>query len=198
MGNSPLSSLSSSLWHRALANDGEAWTNIVKVFGPLLEQWLTRLNVPADDIEDVRQETFQALFRSLRHFDRDRAGATFRGWLWTVTKNQSLDFHRRRAMGVKAAGGSTANELLQAYPAEVDDSSGPPPEAEENGVLRRALDLIRAEFNENTWCAFFLTAVEEKSAGDVARTLNMSVGHVYVAKSRVLKRLREELGEWFD
>src|SRR5205823_14096001 len=102
----------------------------------------------------------------------------------------------REAHGV---GGSSARERLAQLP-------GPPPveddrvgdDAGERGLLARVLDLIRGEFEERTWAAFWRTVVDGRASKDVAAELAMSPGAVRVAKSRVLHRLREELGDLME
>ena len=102
-----------------------------------------------------------------------------------------------RALGREplGAGGTEAqlrfSRLPEAPLAEEDSSE----ESSDRGLFGRALELVRGEFEERTWRAFWLTAVEDRVPGDVATELGMSPGAIRVAKSRVLRRLREELGE---
>ena len=100
-------------------------------------------------------------------------------------------------MSAGGAGGTDAQirlaQLPAARPPEEDDSSE---ERADRGVVGRALELIRGEFEERTWRAFWLTAIEDRAPKEVAIELGMSPGAVRVAKSRVLRRLRDELGEW--
>ena len=133
---------------------------------------------------------------NLGRFRKERAGDTFRGWLRTITYSKVQDYFRRRAREPGGVGGSAALTWLAEVPAS------PPPDDEavaeeraERRLLHRALKAIAAEFEERTWRAFWRTAVEGRPPRDVAAELAMSTGAVRVAKSRVLQRLREELGE---
>ncbi len=93
-------------------------------------------------------------------------------------------------------GGSSAHERIAQVPQSPErDDQSPREEAGESALFARALALIRAEFAERTWAAFWGTAVDGREAKDVAAELGMSHGAVRVAKSRVLHRLREELGD---
>src|SRR5262249_45205427 len=152
-----------------------------------------RGGLQAADAADVGQEVFRAVARKVGEFRHDRRGDTFRGWLRAITRNKILDRYRRPVPGCPAAGGSEAQRLLQELPTRVWEDAGPVAEAEETRLLfRQAVELIRGEFEEGTWRAFWQAAVEERSPADVAADLGVSVNAVYLAKSRVLRRLREE------
>jgi RNA polymerase sigma-70 factor, ECF subfamily len=125
-----------------------------------------------------------------------RSSDSFRGWLRTITRNKVLDHLRRQRREPPGEGGSDAQSRLAQVafpgpPAEDSDADG----RAERGLVRRGLDLIRNEFAERTWQAFWRTAVEGRPACEVAGELSMSPGAVRVAKCRVLHRLREELGD---
>jgi RNA polymerase sigma-70 factor (ECF subfamily) len=193
------SSIASSLLLRLKVQDPEAWKRLVRWYGPVIYSWCRRQGLHADDAEDVGQEVFQAVSRNIGNFRRERPGETFRGWLWTITVNKVRDHRRRRGGQPEAAGGSTAQQQLLQVPEEASEVSAASAPAGEASVLSHAaLDLIRAEFEVRTWQAFWRVTVEEQAAGVVAADLGMSLGAVYVAKSRVLRRLREELGDLLD
>ena len=148
------------------------------------------------DAADVGQEVFRAVSTGIDGFRRDRPGDSFRGWLWGITRNKLRDHWHRQAAKPTAAGGILVRQRLDQLAAEsLSDSSykGAPNETE--GVLRRALELVRDQFEANTWQAFWSVAVDGRQAAEVAAEFGMGVGSVYVAKSRVLRRLREELSD---
>lgn len=129
-------------------------------------------------------------------FNPSPPGATFRGWLWTITRNQLRDHWRRRRRQPQASGGTTAQERLAALPADAPLDSGSGSSSTGPGSLyRRAVDLLRDEFEERTWRAFWCVAVDGRLPADVAEELGVSLNAVYLAKSRVLRRLREEFGD---
>jgi RNA polymerase sigma-70 factor (ECF subfamily) len=116
--------------------------------------------------------------------------------LWGITHNKVRDFWRRQASQPAAAGGSEAQERLAQLAAEEEASSaGPQPSAQTLGLFRRAVQLLRSEFEERSWRAFWRVVVEGQRPADVAAELGMTVNAVYVAKSRILHRLRQELGD---
>src|SRR5262249_60322784 len=118
------------------------------------------------------------------------------GWLRPIRRNKVYDHFRRRGREPEGVGGTEAQGRLAEVPAlptaDEDSAAG---QGAERGLFRRALELIQQEFAERTWQAFWRTAVEGRPAAEVAAELSMSPGAVRVAKSRVLQRLREELGD---
>ena len=197
VGRKPPSSTGTSLGllERARAADAAAWGRLVALYAPLVFHWCRRWGLHEEDAADVFQEVFQSVAAHLGGFRKERAGDTFRGWLRTITRSKVHDHFRRRAREPEGVGGSAAQAWLAQVPA------APPPGDEaaearaERGLFRRALESIAPEFEERTWQAFWRTAVEGRAAKDVAAELAMTPGAVRVAKSRVLQRLREELGD---
>ena len=141
---------------------------------------------------DVSQEVFQAVINQIGRFRRERAGYSFRGWLYGITRNKVRDVWRKQADFPAGIGGSTAQRWFQEMPDQYDPASKDAPE-EFRDVLRRAMDLVQVEFTERSWKAFWQVTIEGRKATDVAADLEITPGAVYIAKSRVLKRLREEL-----
>jgi RNA polymerase sigma-70 factor (ECF subfamily) len=190
-------STSRSLLERARSDDPAAWGRLVELYAPLVLHWCRRWGLPEQDSADVFQEVFRAVAGHLRGFHKDRPGDTFRGWLRTITRNKVTDHFRRSGVEPHAVGGSEAQARLAALPAPEDASEedAAAEERAEQGLLHRALELIRGEFEERTWRAFWRTAVDGLAPRDVAAELSMSPGAVRVAKCRVLHRLRRELGD---
>lgn len=189
-------STSSGLIARVKARDPAAWTRLVELYGPLVYRWSRAAGVPTSDAPDVVQEVFRSLSAHVGEFRRQHEGDTFRGWLWTITRNQSRDYFRRRAHRPDAPGGSAAHERLLELPQpeSLDADEALAGEAR-HYLLHRALELIRAEFEQPTWQAFWRTTVDGASAVEVAAELGLSAGAVRQAKYRVLRRLRQELEE---
>jgi RNA polymerase sigma-70 factor (ECF subfamily) len=195
----PSTSTSRSLLQRVRADDPAAWERLVGLYAPLVYHWCRQYGVQEHDAADVFQEVFQSVAAHIGTFRREKPGDTFRGWVRTITHNKVLDHFRRRGREPQATGGSDAKQRLSQAPAESDASDDYSRDgALERGLFHRALEFIRGDFEERTWRAFWRTAVDGESAQDVATELGMSSGAVRVAKSRVLQRLREELGDLMD
>jgi RNA polymerase sigma-70 factor (ECF subfamily) len=181
------------------ADDASAWDRLVSLYAPLVFYWCRQWDLREEDRADVFQEVFLAVATHIAEFRKERSGDTFRGWLRTITRNKVLDLFRRRGREPQAAGGSEAHERLAHLPAP--SSSGDDSVREdraEQALFYRGLDMIRKEFEDRTWQAFWRTTVEGRSPKDVAADLSMSAGAVRVAKCRVLHRLREELGDLME
>jgi RNA polymerase sigma-70 factor (ECF subfamily) len=194
-GSHPSTGTSRSLLDRVKADDPAAWDRLVALYAPLVLGWCREANLREQDAADVFQEVFQAVVTHIAGFRKERSGDSFRGWLRTITRNKVYDHFRRRGRQPEGVGGTEAQGRLAevpAAPAADERSLGP---GAEQGLFRRALELIQQEFAPRTWQAFWRTAVEGRSAAEAAAELAMSPGAVRVAKSRVLQRLREELGD---
>jgi len=181
-----------TLLDRIRARDEEAWRRLLHLYAPLVTSWCRYRGIADQDADDIRQEVFQAVATGLDEFHRDKPGDTFRGWLRGITRFKILDHFRRRATGPEAQGGTDAQRQLQAV-AQQDL----PEDTEEDlsGLYRRALELVRGEFEQRTWEAFWRSAIDGQSPGHIAAALGVTAAAVRKAKSRVLYRLRQEVGE---
>ena len=188
------SSISSTLLERLKARRPEAWQRLVDLYGPVVYRWCRWSGVLAGDVPDVVQEVFTAVAAHIADFRRQRPGDSFTGWLRTITRNKVADHFRARQGHPPAQGGTDAQAAMLGIghlPASGVDN---PPEADAV-ILPQALQLVRAEFENRTWEAFWRAVIEGQLPADIAEDLGMSVQAVYKAKSRVLRRLRGELGE---
>lgn len=190
-------STSRSLLDHARHADAAAWERLVQLYSPLVASWCRRWGVAEQELPDLLQEIFAAVAKNLGRFRNERETDTFRGWLLTIARNKVRDQYRRNSDALTGAGGTDAFRRLQQIRDPHTDEAlpDPPDDAEFNRVLMSALSSIRGEMHERTWQAFWGVVVEGRQTADVAADLNMSPGAVRVAKSRVLLRLRRELGD---
>jgi RNA polymerase sigma-70 factor (ECF subfamily) len=190
------SATSRGLLQRVQVDDPAAWRRLVDLYAPLVYRWCRRSDLPEQDAADVFQDVFQAVASHIAGFRKEKDGDTFRGWLRTITRNKIRDHFRKSGREPAGEGGTEAQLRIAALPADSSSETGDPgDEAANRGLVGRALSLIQCEFEPRTWQAFWLTAVEGRAPAEVAGELDMTAGAVRVAKSRVLHRLREELGE---
>ncbi len=196
-----ISRTSTSLLRRVRAGEQTAWTNLADLYGPLVFHWCRVCGLPAQDSADVMQEVFASVHDAISRFQHDPARGSFRGWLWTITRNQVRYHQRRSAKGQQATGGTEAFQAMANVPAERDsrwdneNGSDPATPLELARFVHRGLELVRAEFGDKIWAAFWRSAVEQQATADIADDLGMSQCAVRQAKSRVLRRLRDELGD---
>ncbi|WP_422927115.1 RNA polymerase sigma factor [Singulisphaera sp. PoT] len=184
-----------TLLERVRANEADAWTRLIDLYTPMLRYWCARAGLQSSDADDVIQEVCRSAMAGLPDFQRDRPGDTFRGWLRVITRNALALHFRRKGRHPSAPGGTEAflrlEELADPRPDLPDEDS----QAQIQGLYRRALELVRGEFEDRTWQMFWLTVVEDKVPNDVAAQFGVSAVAVRKAKSRVLLRLRQEVGD---
>ena len=188
------SSISSSLLRHVKDQDPLAWRRLTDIFCPQVFGWAQGAGLQSCDAADVMQETFRAVATNIASFDATVPDATFRGWLWTIARSKIRDHFRRQARQPEAAGGSQAYERLEQLAQPPDDSLSGGSIAPLSFATGPTLELVRAEVEDRTWQAFWRTVVGGERPADVAAALGLKIGAVYTAKSRVLRRLREELG----
>ena len=186
-------STDSSLLQRVQSQDPQAWRTFVDLYGPLIYAWGRRQGLSREDAGDMTQETFGAVARSIGQFSA--VGGSLRGWLWTVAHNKIRD-HFRRGVNDRAAGGTDMQVRLQELPGEPPQEPTDSADLHElRNLLGRGLEQVQTEFEPRTWQAFVLTVLEAEDTTAVATKLGMTANHVRQAKSRVLRRLRDQLGE---
>lgn len=189
------SSVSSSLLVRLRARDEAAWERLVELYGPLVYRWCRRAGLQESDAADVGQEVFRGVATGMDRFRRDRPGDSFRRWLWTITRTKLMDYWRRQASEPAAKGGSDARLRMEQVAEGMSEeySEMDTVEQDQDEVLHGTLRIVQTDFARHTWQAFWKVTVEGRRPVDVAKELGMSRSAVYTAKSRVLRRVREEL-----
>lgn len=206
----PATSTSRSLLDQLRDDQPDAWRRLTSLYAPLVYHWCRRMGLPEQEMPDVFQQVFQAVASHIQSFERDRPGDTFRGWLRTITRNKVRDHFRRGGRQPQAVGGTD----VQVYFSQLADphggdeggvardestdssSSSDASDAEElHPLLQGALRLVKERVQPQTWQAFWKVVVDGKTPEEAGNELSMSAGAVRVAKSRVLSRLRAELGE---
>ncbi len=173
----------------------EAWHRLVKLYGPLIYHWARRQGISEHDSADVLQDVFASLSRSIHRFERRRTGS-FRSWLWTITRNQTASWFRNRANAAPAAGGTQAwQQLAQVAESLSDNPDDFTEQSELTALHQRGLEIVRCEFEERTWEIFWKVTVDKTPTAEVAVEFETTTNYVRQAKSRVLRRLRQVLGE---
>jgi RNA polymerase sigma-70 factor (ECF subfamily) len=196
-----VSAITSGLLRRAKLRESTAWETLVHAYSPLVYVWCRRRLPQPADAENVGQEVFCAVAEAVTGFEGDANG--FRAWLSRITHNKIVDFWRGRQKEPAAMGGSDARRTFQQIPA-VDAPHGDnlptkddlSTEDENRLVFRRLTESIRQEFETTTWKAFCEVFVKGRSPSDVAADLQISRNAVYLAKSRVLRRLRQQVADF--
>jgi RNA polymerase sigma-70 factor (ECF subfamily) len=173
--------------------DGQAWSEFVDLYAPLVYGFARKSCLQDADAADLTQEVLGAVAGAARRLEYDPQRGSFRGWLFTVVRNKLANFVAARKNRDQAAGGSDARFRLEELPDHDDRQQAQWDYEYEQRLFARAAEQVRGGFQPATWQAFWQTAVEARNPKDVAQEMGMSVGAVYIARSRVLARLRQEI-----
>jgi RNA polymerase sigma-70 factor (ECF subfamily) len=174
-------------------NQEQAWARFVDLYTPLLLAWARKAGLAPHDAADHVQEVFAHLVRKLPEFRYDLRKGSFRGWLRTILVNKLRDRLRRHQTLVGQATDAELAGLIDAAAPEQFTEQG-----HNQYLVGRALEVMRAEFETTTWQACWEFVAKDRPAAEVARLLGITENAVYIAKLRVLRRLRQELAEFLD
>ncbi len=167
--------------------DGASWAEFLRIYEPIIYRMALRRGLQEADARDVVQQVLLSVSRAIAKWNANPDKPPFRAWLLTITRNDILKALQRRPRDA-AAGSSSIMEMLQQVPDE-DETAWAFEERCE--FVRLAAEKIRAEFTPDTWSIFWQTSIEGAAIADVARSMRRTPGSVYVARFRVLARLKE-------
>jgi RNA polymerase sigma factor (sigma-70 family) len=175
--------------------DQEAWADFVAIYAPLVYGFGRQRGLQEADARDLTQEVLRAVATSAERLEYDPERGSFRSWLYTVTRNKYLDLMRGRGQPGRGTGDSDVLARLNEEPAREEDQWE---QEYQHQVFAWAGARVRGEFEDSTWQAFWQVAVEGKKAKQAAADLKLTVAAVYIAKSKILARLREEIQPLLD
>ena len=184
-------SCSTNLLERVKAHDPAAWQRLVHLYGPLAYRWWRQGGMQREDAADAVQEVFRSVALGIADFRRDRPDDSFRGWLWTITRNKVFDHFRKHNRQPDAAGGADQQQWLAQM--EQPQPPGPTDPAGDTSLVHLAMEAIRGDFEDASWEAFWRMTVQGHTSAEIAADLGISKSAVRQAKYRILHRLREEL-----
>lgn len=173
------------------AADVAAWDEVAAIYGPLVFRLAVRQGLQAADADDVVQEVFAAVASTVAKWVEQPQRGRFRSWLLAIARNIAINLLTRRPHGGVGRGGEEAIDALANLPAPVGRLSSQFDLEYQREVYRWAAEQVRESVVRVTWDAFHLTHMEGIPIADAARQLGISVGNVYIARSRVMSRLRE-------
>jgi len=175
-------------------SDAGAWQEFVRLYAPVIYGFARKRGLQDADAADLMQEVLRSVAAAAYRLEYDATRGTFRGWLFTVTRNKVFNFLDSRRRRVLGSGDSRVQERLEQQASADGHVLASAWEADyQRTVAAQAMERVQGEFQPATRKAFLQTAVDGKSAPQVASGLGLSVGAVYVAKSRVIARLRQEV-----
>ncbi|QJX00766.1 RNA polymerase sigma factor [Frigoriglobus tundricola] len=169
----------------------DAWDRFVRLYTPLLLRWAALQGFQDADAEDLAQTVLVKLVRVLPTYEK-RDGQTFRGWLFTICRNECRDFRAVRATRPLPTADGLATVAERQPITEVTEAEY------RRRLVQRALELVRADFTPAVWDAFIRYVIDRRPAAEVARELGTTANAVYLARHRVLTRVRQELAGLID
>jgi RNA polymerase sigma-70 factor, ECF subfamily len=186
-----------SLIERVKQGEADGWVHLWYLYQPLVRSQCRRRGLSESDSEDIEQDVFKTVVLKIREFEK-RPGPSFRCWLRRITLNKLGDHFRRTRDQARGVGGTDAQNCIDQIPEEIDEAGvvgdwDDP--CDRRLLLRQALRLVSSEFEPRSWQAVWRVVVEDQRPTDVAAEYGMTPNAVYVAKSRILARLREILAD---
>jgi RNA polymerase sigma-70 factor (ECF subfamily) len=175
------------------ARDREAWNQFVELYTPLVHGFARKHGLQDADAADLCQEVLRSVSGAAGRLEYDPGRGAFRSWLFTVVRSKLHNFWAERGRHGQGSGDTGMQQLLEDQPSRDDELAAAWEQEYEQRLFAVAAEQVRGEFQSDTWRAFWRTAVDGQGASEVAKELGMSVGAVYIAKSRVLARLREQV-----
>jgi RNA polymerase sigma-70 factor (ECF subfamily) len=174
-------------------DDEAAWAEFLAIYEPVVYRLARRKGLQDADARDLCQEVFRAVAGAIERWDPDPAKGRFRAWLFRIARNLLVNFFADQRRHPPGTGSTSVQDLLMARPA--NDAQNEVDFATEfkRQAFRWAADQVKHEFADSTWQAFWKTGVENRPVELVARELGLSAGAVYIARSRVLARLRQRV-----
>lgn len=173
------------------AADAAAWDELVAIYGPLVYRLALRRGLQAADADDLVQTVFAAIARSVSAWLERTDRGKFRAWLLRIARNAAVNSLFRRSQRSWGTGDDQVAQMLAEIPAPESPVSSEFDLEYRREVFRWAAEQVRETVADNTWQAFWLTQMEHQPIAEVAGQLGISVGNVYIGRSRVMARLKD-------
>jgi len=186
-----------SLIERVKRGEADSWDHLWYLYRPLVRAQCRRRGLSETDSEDIEQDVFKTVVLKIPGFEK-RPGPSFRCWLRRITLNKLGDHFRRTRNQARGVGGTDAQRCIDQIAeetGEADLEADWEDLSDRRLLLRQALRSVSSEFEPRSWQAVWRVVVEDQRPADVAAEFGMTPNAVYVAKSRILSRLREVLAE---
>lgn len=171
--------------------DGDAWAEFLTMYEPLIYRVARRKGLQDADAREVTQEVLSSVADSVAQWKPTNGIGSFRGWLIRIARNRAINLLVHQSRHPRASGDSNVQDLLRNQTESGDDALFD--EEHRRQMFRQTAELIRCEFSDSTWRAFWWTSVEGRAIKGVAAELGLSIGAVYTARSRVLARLKQSV-----
>lgn len=178
------------------SDDADAWTEFASIYEPFVFRFAQRGGLQDADARELVQEVMLSVARAVGRWKPDSTRGRFRTWLFRIARNQLLDILDKRQRQNRMEGSLATFDGLSLLAGDSKAAEHQLHLEHRQELFRWAARRIKSTVRDATWQAFWMTAVEERDIEDVARHLEMTVGAVYIARSRVLARLSDEVKKW--
>ena len=173
--------------------NGDAWNEFASIYEPVILRFIQRHGLQSADAEEISQEVLSRVVKSISTWDGRQQQSTFRGWLYRITRNLTIDFLRKRKAELAKTVGLEGG--LSQIP-NSDTSASCEFQAEyEKQIFHWAAEQLKPTFKAGNWQAFWLSTVEGLPIEEVAQRLSMECSAIYVARSRIMSRLAKRIQE---
>ena len=173
--------------------DEQAWREFLEIYEPLIERLARRRGLQHADARELVQEVLVAVAGAIDRWEPDEARGSFRGWLSTIARNLTINLLKREGRHTRGTGDSEFARLMNEQPDPGSRHTALFDLEYRRRLFQFAAEQVREKFEEATWQAFWKTSVEQQSLVDVCEELGMSRGAIYVARSRVMAKLRKHI-----
>ena len=171
--------------------DVAAWTEFLAIYRPVVVRMAQRRGLQHADADDLAQRVFLSVAKKVGAWEPYNTETRFRNWLGRIARNATLN-EFTRAKPDRAAGAGGHDAILDQVPDASHLSSALMIETRRQAVLAAAY-AVQPEFSASTWSMFYQTTIEEIPIKDVAEQLGRSSGAVYIARCRVMQRIKEHV-----
>jgi len=178
--------------------DEQSWVEFAAIYEPLVYRLARYKGFQDADAQEVTQEVMLAVANAIERWTPDPERGSFRGWLFRIARNLMVNFLARERRHPHGVGDTDFARWLEDQPAPDGEASAQFQREYRREAFRWAAEQIRGEFRDATWQAFWETCVGGRGIAEVAKSLGVPVGKVYVARSRVMSRLREKIQRTMD
>lgn len=179
-------------------DDAEAWREFVSIYEPFVFRFARRGGLQDADASELVQNVMLSVARAVGRWKPDSARGRFRAWLFRIARNQLLDILAKRSRDQATHGAISNSELIDPVCSSASNDHDKLHSAQRRELFRWASERVKSCVKLQTWQAFWMTAVEDQGPESVATQLKMTTGAVYIARSRVISRLRDEVKKWED
>ncbi|MEM7015415.1 MAG: sigma-70 family RNA polymerase sigma factor [Verrucomicrobiota bacterium] len=173
----------------------QAWSELDRLYRPLIRNWLGRYSLQANDLEDLTQDVLSIIFQEIRKFDHNGRTGAFRKWIRQTTVNVTRNFLRKRK---EIGGGSEIQDMIVQLQDPQSDLSGQFEKQHDLFVMRRIVKLAESSFEQTSVDIFRYHVLEDHSAEKTAHHFDTALPNVYKVKSRMIRKMRELAADLID